>query len=338
MTATRAYSSATAGSRRRPLSVAAFATEDVRRRRIVALMRRERFQSTGSGADLATFAEDPDSSPADVVVVASDALDASLMSGLALLKQRFPETGAVVVIGAAGAKEIRSAVDGGADAVILESQLEDLLPLVIRAVSAGQIVVPRDFRNTVPGAIFSAREKQILSMVVLGFRNGEIAQRLYLAESTVKSHLATAFRKLGVHSRKEATSVILDPDSHVGRGILAIFEDPDDSLVESSLAGDDGAGLLDTRLRTPPHVVHRAFIRETVILDLRSGRYHKVNATGGRMLELLESGVSAREAAARLAREYDGEQAEIEHDVCRFAADLLTRGLLESRSGVRAKA
>jgi DNA-binding NarL/FixJ family response regulator len=45
-----------------------------------------------------------------------------------------------------------------------------------------------------------------------GLTNRQIAARLYLAESTVKTHVASAFAKLGVRSRKDAVAVLLDPD------------------------------------------------------------------------------------------------------------------------------
>jgi DNA-binding NarL/FixJ family response regulator len=40
--------------------------------------------------------------------------------------------------------------------------------------------------------------------------NAEVAESLYLAESTIKSHMASIFTKLGVHSRKEAVAVYID--------------------------------------------------------------------------------------------------------------------------------
>ncbi len=55
----------------------------------------------------------------------------------------------------------------------------------------------------------------------MGMTNAAIAGQLYLAESTVKSHLSSAFAKLGVASRSEAATVILDPRS-AGLGILTI--------------------------------------------------------------------------------------------------------------------
>jgi DNA-binding NarL/FixJ family response regulator len=102
--------------------------------------------------------------------------------------------------------------------------LEDSLPLAVRSVHAGQLSIPRTFRLQVHQPALSFREKQILGMVVMGFTNAEIAAKLYLAESTVKSHLSAAFGKLGVRSRNEAAAMILDPDQALGVGILAISD------------------------------------------------------------------------------------------------------------------
>jgi hypothetical protein len=49
--------------------------------------------------------------------------------------------------------------------------------------------------------------------VVEGCTNSEIGARLFLAESTVKSHLATAFSKLGVRSRRDAAAMILGAET-----------------------------------------------------------------------------------------------------------------------------
>ena len=56
-------------------------------------------------------------------------------------------------------------------------------------------------------------------LVVAGLTNPQIAAELFLAESTVKSHLSSGFGKLGVSSRSEAVAVILDPERGRGLGI-----------------------------------------------------------------------------------------------------------------------
>ena len=99
--------------------------------------------------------------------------------------------------------------------------LESCLPAVIRTVAVGHVVVPRELRRCIVRPAFSHRERQVLGLVVTGLQNREIASRLFLAESTVKSHLATAFEKLGVRSRKEATALVLDP----GEGLRALILD-----------------------------------------------------------------------------------------------------------------
>ena len=56
------------------------------------------------------------------------------------------------------------------------------------------------------------REQEILDCVASGMRNGEIANELHLAESTVKSHLTSAYLKLGVSNRTQAAIATLTLD------------------------------------------------------------------------------------------------------------------------------
>jgi orotate phosphoribosyltransferase-like protein len=58
----------------------------------------------------------------------------------------------------------------------------------------------------------------VLQLVAAGLTNGEIADRLYLSESTIKSHLSSSFRRLGVSSRAEAAAAVLDPDNGIATG------------------------------------------------------------------------------------------------------------------------
>lgn len=85
-------------------------------------------------------------------------------------------------------------------------------------------------------------------------------------------------------------------------------------------------------MRVPAGVVYRAFVKETVILNLDTGQYHGVNPTGGRMIAVLERSSSVREAATRLAEEFELEASEIERDLCEFCEALVERGLLQLES------
>ncbi len=56
------------------------------------------------------------------------------------------------------------------------------------------------------------REQEILACVAGGMKNGEIASELHVAESTVKSHLTSAYLKLGVSNRTQAAIATLSLD------------------------------------------------------------------------------------------------------------------------------
>jgi DNA-binding CsgD family transcriptional regulator len=53
-------------------------------------------------------------------------------------------------------------------------------------------------------ANLTRREREVLSLVADGLTNSEIADRLWIAPSTVAKHLEQAYPKLGVHSRTAA--------------------------------------------------------------------------------------------------------------------------------------
>jgi DNA-binding NarL/FixJ family response regulator len=117
-----------------------------------------------------------------------------------------------------GARAVGAVVEGA----VLGSDLERALLPTLRAVAAGQCVVPRSVRTLLDRPPLSPRERQVLAMVVLDFSNAEIARKLVVTESNVKSHLTSAFSKLGVSSRSAAAELILDGESGLGPGILWI--------------------------------------------------------------------------------------------------------------------
>jgi DNA-binding NarL/FixJ family response regulator len=149
--------------------------------------------------------------PPDAVVVAADLAGAAGFAAVRRVRKEMPATRIVVVARNAGAGLARQALNAGADALVPEPEIERSLAAVVHAVLAGFVCTPRWARRLVAKPTFSHREKQVLELLVAGLTNRQIAGRLYLAESTVKSHLASAFAKLGVRSRKDAAALLLDP-------------------------------------------------------------------------------------------------------------------------------
>lgn len=141
---------------------------------------------------------------------------------IAALKRDAADLLIVAVCELSDRRSARRAVEAGVDGLVFAAQVGPALAPTVAAVLAGQTAIPRMLQARVRASSLSVREKQVLGMVVMGFSNGEIAARLFVAESTVKSHLNGAFRKLGVRSRSEAASLILDPHGSLGPGILAI--------------------------------------------------------------------------------------------------------------------
>jgi hypothetical protein len=87
--------------------------------------------------------------------------------------------------------------------------------------------------------------------------------------------------------------------------------------------------LLAARVRLPQHVVHRSFVAETVVLNLRTGKYHGLNPTAGRMLEALNTAPTAGAVVPELALEYGVDPAKIESDLLALCQGLLERELIE---------
>jgi DNA-binding NarL/FixJ family response regulator len=156
----------------------------------------------------------------DIRVVA---VDLGKPISLTHLRARLTQAGAgpvVVVSPECGNLGARRAVRAGAQSLVLEDQLEGALVPAVHAVAAGLSVVPAVLRDGADSLNFSHREREVLALAISGRTNSEIATTLFLAESTVKSHLSSAYRKLGAASRKDAASLILDPDEGLGELVL----------------------------------------------------------------------------------------------------------------------
>ena len=180
---------------------------------------RERIVGTLEAGAIAVLNGDSTVAP-DIRVIA---VDLAQPISVKRLRATLSQAGAgpvVVVSPECGSLGARRAVRAGAQSLVLEDQLEGALVPAVRAVAAGLSVVPAVLRNGGDALMFSHREREVLGLAISGHTNSEIATTLFLAESTVKSHLSSAYRKLGAGSRKDAASLLLDPDEGLGQILL----------------------------------------------------------------------------------------------------------------------
>lgn len=111
----------------------------------------------------------------------------------------------------------RSALRAGARGFIHAGMRPEQLLRAVEVAAEGEIVAPRRLleylinheEHTDLGAL-TARQREILSLVVEGLSNAEIGKRLYLSESTIKQHLRAAYKALGVKNRTEAARLVRD--------------------------------------------------------------------------------------------------------------------------------
>jgi DNA-binding NarL/FixJ family response regulator len=199
----------------RPAGVSALvaAEDEITARRAVAALESAEIEAVSAPGSLADAPAHAALAPSAVVVLCCHLGSAAHVSALRHLRKGLGDGGGIVVVSLGSARaRVSEALNVGADGLVLEQDIERSLAVVVRAVAIGHVSVPRRLRRCVARPAFSHRERQVLALMASGLQNREIADRLFLAESTVKSHLASSFDKLGVRSRKEATALVLDPD------------------------------------------------------------------------------------------------------------------------------
>jgi two-component system NarL family response regulator len=117
-----------------------------------------------------------------------------------------------------GDEDIRRALAAGVQAYLTKDVLHDELLNAIRAVHAGQTYLPAAVAAALaaqmPRPDLSAREVQVLELIVRGLANKQIAYALSIAEHTVKNHVKNILSKLGVQDRTQAATAAIQ------RGII----------------------------------------------------------------------------------------------------------------------
>lgn len=129
------------------------------------------------------------------------------------IRQNFPAARIIVLTTFDGDEDIYRALQAGARAYLLKGMFGDELMEAIRAVHAGKSRIPPAVaerlanRMGTPG--LTARELDVLRLIVGGKSNKEIGEGLNISEATVKTHINNILSKLGVTDRTQATTMAL---------------------------------------------------------------------------------------------------------------------------------
>jgi len=134
------------------------------------------------------------------------------------IRSEFPGAHMIALTTYGGDEDIRRALAAGVQAYLTKDVLHDELLKAIRAVHAGQTYLPAavaaSLAAQLPRPDLSAREVQVLELIVRGLANKQIAYSLNIAEHTVKNHVKNILSKLGVQDRTQAATAAIQ------RGII----------------------------------------------------------------------------------------------------------------------
>jgi two-component system, NarL family, response regulator len=134
------------------------------------------------------------------------------------IRSEFPGARMIALTTYGGDEDIRRALAAGVQAYLTKDVLHDELLKAIRAVYAGQTYLPAavaaSLAAQLPRPDLSAREVQVLALIVRGLANKQIAFTLSIAEHTVKNHVKNILSKLGVQDRTQAATAAIQ------RGII----------------------------------------------------------------------------------------------------------------------
>ncbi len=153
----------------------------------------------------------PDVVLMDLIMPEMDGADATKE-----IREKYPCTQVIILTSFKEEELVERALQAGAIGYLLKNASADELASAIRSAKRGQptlspeatqILIKASSRSPEIGHDLTAREKEVLKMMVDGLSNPEIADRLIVSRSTVKFHVSSILSKLGVASRTEAVSV-----------------------------------------------------------------------------------------------------------------------------------
>lgn len=135
-----------------------------------------------------------------------------------IIRQQFPQVKVIVLTSFKEGELIKNALEAGAIGYLLKDVSADELARAIRAAYSGRATLSPEAAQTLvetanqppaPGLDLTEREREVLALMIEGLNNTQIAGRLTVSPSTIKSHVSNILSKLGVASRTEAVTLAL---------------------------------------------------------------------------------------------------------------------------------
>ena len=139
-------------------------------------------------------------------------------TAIRIIRQQYPQAQVIALTSFVEGKLINNALEAGAIGYLLKNVLADDLARAIRAAHSGratlspeaaQVLVEAVNHAPAPGLDLTEREREVLSLMVEGLNNTQIAGRLAVSPSTIKSHVSNILSKLRAESRTEAVTLAL---------------------------------------------------------------------------------------------------------------------------------
>jgi len=177
----------------------------------------------GSGDEALAMAQDlhPDVVLMDVRMPPGDGIEATRK-----IRERCPETQVLILTGHGDSRFLQRAATAGAVGFVLKDISSADLASAIRSVHQGKTTIGSDVARQLMDELAAAgtvgdparrrpygltdREVQVLAQVARGLGDKEIAAKLCLSESTVKSHLRAVYRRLGLRNRAQAAAFAIE--------------------------------------------------------------------------------------------------------------------------------
>ena len=134
------------------------------------------------------------------------------------IRQQFPQVQVLALTSYKEGDLVKNALKAGAIGYLLKDVSADDLAGAIRAAHSGratlspqaaQALVETSTQPPPPGLDLTEREREVLALMVEGLNNTQIAGRLVVSPSTIKSHVSNILYKLRVVSRTEAVTLAL---------------------------------------------------------------------------------------------------------------------------------